>query len=81
MTRNGMYKQCACQQLHGEPQPEAKLTLLSTIPNQRIYRCCDCQSFLSFTEDSQQWEVLLRGDLEEEIKTLYEPEATPRPAL
>ncbi|WP_299181392.1 hypothetical protein [uncultured Neptuniibacter sp.] len=74
MTRNGMYKRCSCQTLQGEPTKDTKLTLLSSIPNQRVYRCCNCHSFLSFIEDSQKWEILLEGDLETEIKNLYDEE-------
>lgn len=73
MTSNGMYENCVCHQLKGEPHHDANLTLLSAIPNQRIFRCGSCHAFLSFTEDSQQWEVLMQGDLEEEIKSLYRP--------
>ncbi len=73
MTRNGMSENCVCHQLKGEPRNDASLTLLSEIPNQRIYRCGSCQAFLSFTEDRQSWEVLMQGDVEEEIKSLYSP--------
>ncbi len=76
MTSNGMYTKCVCHTLSGEPGEDSKLTLLSTIPNQRIYRCCNCHSFLSFTEDKEHWEVLLQGNLEEEIKDLYQSDAS-----
>lgn len=73
MTSNGMSENCICRKLKGEPGKDTKLTLLSSIPNQRIYRCCNCHAFLAYTEDSEAWEVLLQGDLETELKNLYEP--------
>ncbi|WP_286240937.1 hypothetical protein [Neptuniibacter halophilus] len=76
MTSKGMYENCACRKLEGEPDGSVKLTLLSSIPNQRIYRCCNCHSFLSFAEDNQTWEVLLQGDLDTELRNLYEVEST-----
>ncbi|MDO6515302.1 MULTISPECIES: hypothetical protein [unclassified Neptuniibacter] len=71
MTSNGMYENCVCRTLTGKPSPTTKLTLLSSIPNQRIYRCSSCHSFLAYTEDKDEWEVIMQGDLEEELKSLY----------
>ncbi|KXJ51622.1 MAG: hypothetical protein AXW15_04360 [Neptuniibacter sp. Phe_28] len=73
MTSNGMYENCVCRTLKGEPSQTAKLTLLSSIPNQQIYRCCNCHAFLAYIEDKNQWEVIMQGDLEEELKSLYCP--------
>lgn len=75
-----MLAECVCQSLHGEPDKSLDLNLLSQIPNQRIYRCGYCHSFLAYTEDVREWEVLLQADLETEIKTLYEPEVVQRAA-
>ncbi len=79
MSSNGMSKLCACLEQVAASGIESKLVLLSTIPNQQIYRCSNCNTFLSYTEDKKEWEVLLQGDIEEEIKTLY-PFDTPAPS-
>jgi hypothetical protein len=72
MTSNGMLKHCACQSLQGKQVSTDNLQLLSQIPNQSIYRCTHCHSFLSYTEDAHKWEVLLQADLETELKALYQ---------
>ncbi|MGB0205544.1 MAG: hypothetical protein ACPF9K_10910 [Neptuniibacter sp.] len=71
MSSNGMNNYCACLEQVLESGDDSNLILLSKIPNQKIYRCSTCHTFLSYTEDLDQWEVLLQGDIEEEIKTLY----------
>ena len=80
MTHNGMYQSsCSCSSLENSdanpctPSPdETHLTLLSAIPNQKVYRCNQCHSFLAFTEDNAHWDVLLQGSVEAEIRNLYE---------
>lgn len=74
MSSNGMSETCACIQADAKPEEMESFNLLSAIPNQRIYRCGNCNAFLAYTEKTQEWEVLLQGDLETEIKTLYRPE-------
>ncbi|MGH1462593.1 MAG: hypothetical protein ACRBB6_11195 [Neptuniibacter sp.] len=72
MTSKGMNGNCVCMNYNEAVVDNLNLTLLSTIPNQKIYRCNKCHAFLSFTDDLQLWEVLLQGNVEEEIKNLYQ---------
>lgn len=80
MSYNGMYQNsCSCSSLDNSDvnssascPDEKHLTLLSAIPNQKVYRCNQCHSFLAFTEDNAHWEVLLQGNAEDEIRNLYE---------
>ncbi|PIE20399.1 MAG: hypothetical protein CSA61_02370 [Neptuniibacter caesariensis] len=72
MTSNDVLKQCLCLSLQGKPEEADNLQLLSQIPNQSIYRCMKCHSFLAYSENTQSWEVLLQADLETELKTLYQ---------
>ncbi|WP_420599501.1 hypothetical protein [Neptuniibacter sp.] len=76
MSSNGMNNQCACLKGITESKDDTNLILLSRIPNQQIYRCNNCHTFLSYTEDLKLWEVLLQGNIEEELKTLYPYEAS-----
>ncbi|MGI1671812.1 MAG: hypothetical protein K6L74_16015 [Neptuniibacter sp.] len=76
MSSNGMNNQCACLKDITEARDDSNLILLSKIPNQQIYRCNKCHTFLSYTEDLKVWEVLLQGNIEEELKTLYPYEAS-----
>lgn len=71
MKNNGMFQNLRCPNAECKAQKANSLTLLSEIPNQRIYRCNHCQSFLCYHEDLNKWEVLLRNNLEAEIKDLY----------
>lgn len=81
MTRNGIHDSCDCHLLKGKPDQSENLKLLSSIPNQQIYRCCRCHAFLSYTEDRSSWEVMTQGNLEEEIKSLYNPSALQTSAI
>ncbi len=71
MSSNGMNSRCACLEQAIESGDDSNLFLLSKIPNQKIYRCNTCHTFLSYIEDLDKWEVLLQGNIEEELKTLY----------